>query len=322
MENNTRQAVRSKATPKDFFLWAGAMIALYVSVFSFISLVFDYFNYAFPDPLQYYAPDPYLSGVSYEMASLIVLFPLFLVLMRLIHKSIERDDTRADVWVRRWALYLTLFIAGATIAGDMVTLVMYFFNGDVTLRFALKVLVILLVTGGGFLHFLADLRGYWKNNPAKARVLGWMTSALVVLTIVAGFLIIGTPWQVRLYRYDAEKVSDLQNIQSEIVSYWQAKQVLPAALSDLNYTIVGYTVPTDPQTGESYEYHVTGALAFTLCATFNAPTQATHTLGERALPVPLGSVKTVGVVGDVWTHGAGQTCFKRTIDASRSAPVK
>src|SRR3989344_4986874 len=147
---------KPKVTPKDFFLWAGAMITLYVSVFAFISLIFSYLNYAMPDALSYYSGDPYSSGVSYEMASLIVLFPMFLVLMRLAHRDIERDPSRGEVWIRRWALYLALFVAGATIAGDLITLIMYFFNGDVTTRFVLKVLVVLLAAGGGFLHFLAD----------------------------------------------------------------------------------------------------------------------------------------------------------------------
>ena len=34
-------------------------------------------------------------------------------------------------------------------------------QGDVTVRFLLKVLVVFLVIGAGFLHFLADLWGYW-----------------------------------------------------------------------------------------------------------------------------------------------------------------
>src|SRR5882757_7208799 len=107
---------KPKVTPKDFFLWVAAMIALYAAVVAFISLLFSYLNYAFPDPLSYYSGDPYSSGISYEMSSLIVLFPLFLVFMRVIRKAIQADASRAEVWIRRWAIYLTLFIAIATIA--------------------------------------------------------------------------------------------------------------------------------------------------------------------------------------------------------------
>ena len=61
----------TKVTPKDFFLWAAAMLALYVAVFNYIALVWDYINYVMPDPLQTYFPDPYQNGISWEMATLI-----------------------------------------------------------------------------------------------------------------------------------------------------------------------------------------------------------------------------------------------------------
>src|SRR4029077_5474016 len=57
-----------KVTPKDFFLWAGAMIALYSSVFAFIALLFQYINYAYPDPLAYSYVDPFSGGIRIAMA--------------------------------------------------------------------------------------------------------------------------------------------------------------------------------------------------------------------------------------------------------------
>src|ERR1700690_4073604 len=147
---------KPKATPKDFFLWAGAMVAFYWSVIAFLGLVFDYINYAFPNPLSYYPPDPYQSSISYEMASIIVLFPLFVVLMRLIHNDIKRDSSRAQIWVRRWALFLTLFVAGFTMAGDLIWLLTAFLNGtDLTAAFLLKAALVFLVAAAVFMHFIA-----------------------------------------------------------------------------------------------------------------------------------------------------------------------
>ena len=131
---------KPKVTPKDFFLWAGAMLSLYVSVFSFLGLMFEYINYAYPDPLEYFPADPYTGGISYQMASLIVLVPLFLVLMYFIHRDIKRDASRREVWVRRWALVLTIFVAAATVAIDLIILLMNFFNGGLDTPFVLKIL--------------------------------------------------------------------------------------------------------------------------------------------------------------------------------------
>lgn len=308
-----------KATPKDFFLWAGAMVALYGGVVAFITLLFDYINYTFPDPLQYqYYYDPY-SSVSYEMAALIVLAPLFLILMRVIRRDIARDPSRAEIWVRRWALYLTVFAAGATIVIDLIMLLTTFLSGeDLTARFLLKVLVVLLVAGGGFMHFLADIWGYWVRQPQRARMVNGGVGAVVIVAIVAGFFIIGTPQEARQYRLDEQKVSDLQNIQWQLVNYWQQKQVLPTTLGELTDPISGFVVPLDPQTGEQYSYERVSQTSFELCAIFNATDRYQQ---SAVAPRPVTAVpEIVKTGGDTWEHAAGEVCFARTIDPERYPP--
>lgn len=305
-----------KVTPKDFFLWAGAMVALYGSVVSFITLVFSYINYAFPDELAYYS-DPFSGGMRFQMATLIVLVPVTLLLMRLIRKDISANHEKADLWVRRWALFLTVFIAGAAVVGDLITLINYFLGGEITMRFVLKIAILLLVAGGVFLHFLADLRGYWTKQPERARMVGWAAGILVLLTIIAGFFIMGTPSQVRLYRFDTQKVSDLQNIQWQVVNYWQQKQELPGTLEQVADPISGAMIPTDPQTGESYSYKVTGSQNFRLCATFNTDSEENKNASRIAEPSQYYGGETEG---ENWKHGVGEVCFERTIDPERYPP--
>ena len=314
---------KPKTTAKDFFVWAGAMVAFYWSVLAFIFLIFDYINYTFPNPLSYYPADPYQSGISYEMASLIVLLPLYLFLMRLIRKDIVTDPSRKEIWVRRWALILTLFIAGIAIAVDLIMLLTTFLNGEaLTTAFLLKVLIILLVATGVFMHFSADLKGYWEAFPLRKRAVEIGVAILAVVTIISGFFIVGTPAQARLARFDAQKVSDLQNIQSQIVYYWQAKQKLPAAIIDLNNSLNYGPVPIDTQSGEPYVYQATGALSFKICAVFNTEgrgNQNGYSETRVMMPVPVGGK---GMMQDNWQHGMGQVCFDRTIDPSFYPPLK
>jgi type III secretory pathway component EscS len=308
-------------TPKDFFLWAGVVLSFYGSVGAFVALVFDYLNHLFPDPLSYYTGDPYSSGIANEMAIVIVLFPLFLFLMRTIRKTIQADSTRAEVWVRRWALFLTLFLAAAAIVGTVIALLVYFFQGDVTIRFVLKVLTLLLVAGVTFSAFLADLRGYWGANPARAAQSRWGALAFVLAVIVAGFFIVGTPWQARLYRFDDQKVSDLQMLQGQILNHWQSKEKLPVQLDELNDSISGFIIPRDPQSGVAYEYAVTGPLSFQLCASFNALTQNYASASTRAQYVPKpAAIDGPMPVQDNWYHEAGRQCFTRTIDPELYPP--
>ncbi len=307
-ENNIPPPSSSKIS----FLWVGAMIALYISAVSLLSLLFTYLNYLFPDALlSPYATDPYLSGVSYQMASLIVFFPLFVFLMRFVHKGMTHDPFYGTARVRYRMLYFTLFVAGATIAGDLVVLLMHFFNGDITVRFGLKVLTVFAVAGLGFLYFFAELRRYWQVHSRRSRVLGWGSLATVALIVGVGFLIIGTPWQMRLYRYDAQKVSDLRNISQQITYYWNSSHSLPATLSELSAKSP-YPIPRDPQTDNSYSYRPTGSHTFELCADFNAPTPRSGRTPIPPPPVPVsGGVYEGGGVS--WVHGAGKVCFSRTV---------
>ena len=112
-------------------------------------------------------------------------------------------------------------------------------------------------------------------------------------------------------------MSDLTNIQYQVVNYWQTKQKLPTALSDLNDPISGFTVPVDPQPEDSYSYKTSGTMSFELCATFNEISPGTVP-DTMTVPMPAGAVG--GSISDDWWHGAGDTCFIRTIDPERYPP--
>ena len=305
-------------------------MSLYMSVFSFLSLLFKYLDYAFPNLFQGYYVDPYQSGISYYMASLIVMFPLFFVLMYLIHRDIARDRNRSEVWVRRWALVFTLFIAGITMAIDLIVLLNTFLSGEtLTTPFLFKVALVFLVSAGVCMHFIADLWGYWGEFPERLHRVGYGAGLLVVLAIGAGFFIVGTPMQARVALLDSERVADLQNIQSQVLYYWQHEGKLPGGIAELNDSISNYSVPTDPQNGQSYRYVVDGAHTFELCATFGRDSngEPQPTSGYASVPVPAGSVGGTLSMGNNWQHGTGQTCFIRTIDpalypVNATTPVK
>lgn len=305
----------SKVTPKDFFLWLGIVVSLYGSIVAFITLLFEYINRAFPDALAGYA-DPYAEGVRFGMAALIVLVPLTLGLLWVVRKTIAEDAGKATIWVRRWALVLTLFIAGATIVIDLITLITTFLGGEITTRFLLKVLVILLVAGTVFMHFLAELKGYWLQNLTKARYVGIAVAVLTLLTIGSGFLIVGTPEDMRLQKFDAQRTNDLQSLQWRIIEHFQQKRVLPESIAELADPISGFVVPSDPQTKASYTYEKTDTLSFKLCANFSRPSVDTTGQGSYGRDMAV-SYPVDGGLDQNWAHGEGEACFVRTIDPEK-----
>lgn len=302
---------KSRVTAVDFFLWLGAMVALYVSATSLILLIHQYINALFPDALAY--GDPYSGAIRFSIASLIVIFPLYIYLTRVVHQMIRRNPEKKDLWVRKWLIFLTLFVAGATMAIDLVMLINNFLSGDLTVRFALKALSILVVIGSGFWYYLSELKGRWETKEQQSKMIGAGVAVIVLASVIGGFFIIGSPFSERQYRFDDTRVGDLTNIQYQVLSYWQSKEKFPATISDLNDPLSGVTVPVDPETGAAYEYRATGALTFELCATFSKPSR--NQSGAMTRPAYPGS-------DDNWQHDAGHQCFTRTIDPDRYPPVK
>lgn len=308
----------SKVTPKDFFLWLGGVVSLYGSLAAFITLTFDYINRTFPDLLAG-SGDPYASGVRVAMAALIVLVPILITLMIFIRRSIAAEVGKADIWVRKWAIVLTLFLAGAMIAIDLITLITLFLGGEVTTRFLLKVAIVLLVATAVFMHFLAEQKGYWLEYPKKARLVAGAVALVAVLTVAAGFLIVGTPQAMRGMRFDADRVNALQNIQWQIGEEFRKNQTVPANLSFMTDEISGMQEPRDPETNASYEYEKLSDTSFRLCATFSEPSSDMEGKGsygrDIGMAYPVG-----GGMDENWKHDAGRTCYTRTIDPAKYQP--
>lgn len=165
MEENQTQIqsakpVAHKAEPKDFFLHLFTMGLMYYSVGSFINLVFDIINKIFPDVANYiYSGDSgFSTGMRMSIASLVVLFPLYLYLNYYLHKLYENHPEKKQLRIRKWLTYLTLFVAAITLAGDLVWVIYAFLGGEITTRFILKAITVLVVSGVVFYYYLTDIK--------------------------------------------------------------------------------------------------------------------------------------------------------------------
>lgn len=329
------QETNTRMTPKFFFLSLGVLIGLITTVTSFLNLAFETLNFRFPDVLNASYQSGYFSynydGARMAIATLIIFFPIFLVLMKFWKKTILDGLSNADSVIRKWLIYIILFLSAIVTAIDLVTLVRYFVAGEITTRFVLKVFVALLIAAGVGIYYILELRGQEKVWGFKVNTLALLKSIFIVLLLIIwSFTIIGTPNQQRTWRLDDKRVQDLQNIQYQIINYWQQKEKLPAKVTDVSNSLTGYSLPVDPefQKRNIYEYKTTGALSFELCATFSAPIPKgwveSSSGGVAPMSVSVSDVGTTSVAypypgpgygsNDSWDHQSGRTCFARTID--------
>ena len=150
---------------REAFLYLVMFFTLYGSAFSVGTLLFQFINRWLPDAAQSYEAILSVSTsiIRTSTATLVISFPVFLFVAWILKKAIARDPEKRSSKIRKWLTYITLFIAAGIIIGDLITLVTYFLNGELTLRFVLKVLVVLGIAGTVFGYYLWDLRGEEKE---------------------------------------------------------------------------------------------------------------------------------------------------------------
>ena len=146
---------RPYLSAREAFLYLVLFSTLYLSAYNFGSLLFDFINRAFPDPaVREFGED----RMRWSVASLIIAFPVFLLVSRHIGRELIRNPVKRLSTIRRWLTYLTLFIAAGFLIGDLITLVYNLLGGELTARFVLKVIAVAVIAGTVFGCYLWDLR--------------------------------------------------------------------------------------------------------------------------------------------------------------------
>ncbi len=285
---------------------------LYTCVVSFMALLFQYVNVKFPDALSYSYVSS-LDTIRACMAVLIVVWPVFLVLSWLLAKGASGKISG----LKKWLVYLTLTVTAVSMMVDLVTLVNYFLNGEITTRFILKVLIVLLTSAGVFGYYLWDLRRDVSVKTKLPLIAAIKDSVILVAVIILGFVLVGSPAQQRAVRFDEQRVNDLSTIQNEVINYYSNKHSLPASLSDLSNSLNGFIVPVDPETSAAYEYRDSlgdaTAPGFALCATFATNNSTSNDVKTSQPTTPRAAYD---LYNSSWSHITGQVCFERTIDPS------
>lgn len=295
--------IQQTGKAKNLFLNLGAVIALYTVIVSLLNLLFTIINTVYPQISSYSRFGS--TSISWPVATIIIFFPIFILLMWLLEKEFIVNPERQTSGIHRWMVFITLFLAGLTIAIDLITALYYFIDGrELTAGFLLKVLAVFIVAGGVFMYYLSNIRGSLTH---KSRNIWRIIAGVIVIgSIVWGFSVLGSPRTQRLIKYDEQKVGDLQNINNQVTGYYSNKGALPKTIEEMskgNY----YSPLVDAQTQKSYEYKKTGDTTYNLCAEFNKASDD-KTNGSVNTPVryPYEDVS--------WNHPAGYYCFNQTIN--------
>ena len=137
-------------------------------------------------------------------------------------------------------------------------------------------------------------------KPSLGQTIVAAAAAVVMASIVTGVILVGSPSEGRLQRFDSTRIDDLKGIMVAMDSFWGRNERLAVSLEELMADPRVEVATQDPGSEEPYDYTPMDEESYELCATFDLES-----------PVP-----TRPSSADFWRHGAGRQCFELDVDKS------
>jgi hypothetical protein len=155
-------------------------------------------------------------------------------------------------------------------------------------------------------YYYQDAKGHWNTHEGTSKLFALGATAATVAVLALGFTNSDSPAKVREMKIDNQQISDLNDMQYRIEDHYRLNSALPKEVATV---YVGAPAPKAVEGRASYEYKVVDGDTYELCATFAHPSRSSA-LG----PAAYSGVDTMLTNPyNNWDHGAGKTCFERTV---------
>lgn len=263
-DKNLEKSFTKKSSTVEIIINLFSFILLGIFATSLGVLSYGIINYFLPDRLAIsydYGSFASFALIHYAIAALVISFPLYYFTIKLWFKSFHVNENKEESKLTKWITYLVLLITAILIVGDLIAVIFNVLQGEITIRFFLKALVILLIVGGIFgFYFLERKKVQYRKEVAEKMfsIFGWLATGLIIVAIILGFVVSGSPTTGRKRSFDEIRANDLQELASCIGDYASKHKALPNSLVDLQSdSSYSYCAnKKDPETGEIYEYKV------------------------------------------------------------------
>ena len=140
-------------------------------------------------------------------------------------------------------------------------------------------------------------------KPTIGQTIVAAAGTVVVASIIAGVILVGSPAEGRLQQFDSARIEDLKGIMVGMDSFWSRNERLPTSLEELMADPRVEVKTQDPGSAAPYDFNPLDEDTYELCATFDL---------ESLAPGRPSSA-------DFWRHRAGRQCFELDVDTSDEA---
>lgn len=301
---------------KFVFFYALSLVSLVFTAISIGTIIFQIVNKSISDELSLAPGDFSQSAMKFAISAIIVAAPVYFIIMRLINQSVCCGLLDKDSGIRKWLTYFILLVSSVVMGGWLFAAINNFLDGELTLKFILKLLTAVLISAMIFSYYLYDIKRIEvdkTNNIIMAYFYGFMF--LASASLVASFFFIDSPAQVRNQKFDQIIIDKFSQIDSAINAYYEENKKLPENLKNLlnggsTYYIIEDDI-TDSNANKIFDYNFKAEDSYELCAFFRTENKSRKS-------------DEFYYVDARWLHDSGYQCLKQRVvllDNSKSEPA-
>jgi len=292
------------------FYYLLALVTLIMTAMAVGNVIFELINKFIPDPLVAFSAAVDSNSIKVGIATLIIASPVYFWTSYQILKSLANNSLDREAAPRRWLTYLIILISSLVMVGWLIGTLFNFLDGEFTLRFALKALTSLIIAGGIFGFYFYDVRREKVEKADKiVKYSGFAAIALVLISLITSFFFVESPTAARDRRHDQNIISNFEQIDSSLNSFYAENKKLPVSLEFLvnEKRYLSDSVIKDPATNQIFSYKILAAKKYQLCATFLASN--------------IGANPNVDYTVTRWPHDKGNQCISQQIFLSDTVPA-
>lgn len=147
---------RATVSARDAVIYGLLFVSLVILSWHIVQLGFGVIESLLP-----YLDDsmPPVGRMRWAIAALLAFLPVFVLLDRRVARASGADPGQRRSLVRRWFASAALLISALVLLGDLVATLYAALTGDMTLRFALKALLVAVMGGLVLAYYRGDLDG-------------------------------------------------------------------------------------------------------------------------------------------------------------------
>lgn len=264
--------IENNHSAKFAFLYMLSLAALIFLALSVGIIIFQIINKNIVDIVEDWRGRFDVNALRFAISAIIVAGPVFYLSAWQINKNLFLGRLDKDSGVRKWLTYFILLVASVVAIGYLIGLINVFLRGELVLKFGLKVITALAISGTVFSYYFYDIKREKVERVKNKMVKSYFYSSLVVVIAVlaSGFFFVESPWEARRKQQDEKILSRFSQIDSTIFSYYDDNKVLPENLDGLleSEKFLSEKDLINPLTQKRFDYNLVSDRKYELCTDF------------------------------------------------------